>query len=88
MYACVCVCVCVCVYKCMCMYTCEQTSVCVTDQHRARQRSAKNKLLEAHCYGIDRTGQIVEQSRSNSIVTDEDLCGRNVYISICSLTAT
>ena len=73
-----------------------------------------SNLVEAHCYGIGRTGQIVEQSRSSEkqiemqtfrprrsssvqcrrfdcevlrqlqcIVTDEDLRGRNVYISIC-----
>ena len=39
-------------------------------------------LVEAHCYGIGRTGQIFEQSRSSE-ETD-----RNVYISICFFTAT
>ena len=65
-----------------------------------------NNLVEAHCYGIGRTGQIFEQSRSSKETdrnvdvstakvfvstmhcTDEDLRGRNVYISICFFTAT
>ena len=66
----------------------------------------KDNLVEAHCYGIGRTGQIFEQSRSSEETdrnvdvstakvfvstmrcTDEDLRGRNVYISICFFTAT
>ena len=39
-------------------------------------------LVEAHCYGIGRTGQIFEQSRSSE-ETD-----RNVDVSICFFTAT
>ena len=66
----------------------------------------ENNLVEAHYYGIGRTGQIFEQSRSSEETdrnvdvstakvfvstmhcTDEDLRGRNVYISICFFTAT
>ena len=66
----------------------------------------EHNLVEAHCYGIGRTGQIFEQSRSSEETdrnvdvstakvfvstmhcTDEDLRGRNVYISICFFTAT
>ena len=31
----------------------------------SRPWSIDNNLVEAHCYGIGRTGQIVEQSRSS-----------------------
>ena len=70
------------------------------------EKKFNNNLVEAHCYGIGRTGQIFEQSRSSEETdrnvdvstakvfvstihcTDEDLRGRNVYISICFFTAT
>ena len=54
-----------------------------------------NNLVEAHCYGIGRTGQIFEQSRSSEetdrnvdVSTAKVFVSTNVYISICFFTAT
>ena len=44
-----------------------------------------NNLVEAHCYGIGRTGQIFEQSRSSIVLTKTFAVETSTFLSVSSL---